>query len=179
MSGPNWTDLALLVPELILVGAALALILAARRVQRAPWVFLAPLAAAIAAGGASVWLSPGSPETGFGGLVVVDGYSQFFKGTIACALALATLLSEHRMDADRVRPAEYYALMLLAATGMMLSASAFDLVTLYLSLELTTLCSYILVGIVVDRPQSNEAALKFFLLGSFASALLLYGIALA
>ncbi len=111
-------------------------------------------------------------------MITVDGYSQFFKVLIACALALAALLSERRMDAEHVRPAEFHALLLLASTGMMFAASASDLVTLYLGLELTTLCSYILVGITVDRPQSNEAAIKYFLLGSFASALLLYGIAL-
>ena len=111
-------------------------------------------------------------------MITVDGYSQFFKILIACALALAALLSERRIDAEHVRPAEFHALLLLASTGMMFAASAFDLVTLYLGLELTTLCSYILVGITVDRPTSNEAAIKYFLLGSFASAILLYGIAL-
>ena len=71
------------------------------------------------------------------------------------------------------------ALLLLAATGMMLAVSAQDLLTLYLGLELMTLCSYILVGITVEKPKANEAAIKYFLLGSFASALMLYGIALA
>ena len=61
---------------------------------------------------------------------------------------------------------------------MMLAASALDLLTLYLALELVTLCSYILVGIRVERPRSNEAAIKYFLLGSFASALFLFGISL-
>ena len=61
---------------------------------------------------------------------------------------------------------------------MMLAVSALDFLTLYLGLELITLCSYILVGIRVERPTSNEAAIKYFLLGSFASALLLYGISL-
>jgi NADH-quinone oxidoreductase subunit N len=61
---------------------------------------------------------------------------------------------------------------------MMLAVSSLDLMTLYLGLELTTLCSYVLVGITVDKPDSNEAAIKYFLLGSFASALFLYGIAL-
>jgi NADH-quinone oxidoreductase subunit N len=70
-------------------------------------------------------------------------------------------------------------LLLLASTGMMLTASAADLLILYLGLELMTLCSYVLVGITRDRSASNEAAIKYFLLGSFASALLLYGISLA
>jgi NADH-quinone oxidoreductase subunit N len=73
---------------------------------------------------------------------------------------------------------EYHALLLLATTGMMLAVSAHDLLLLYLGLELMTLCSYILVGIRVERPASNEAAVKYFLLGSFASALLVYGISL-
>ena len=81
-------------------------------------------------------------------------------------------------DAERVRPAEYYALLLLASTGMMLAASAADFLILYLGLELMTLCSYFLVGITRHRPNSNEAAMKYFLLGSFASAVLLYGIGL-
>ncbi len=175
---PTMTDVALLVPELILVGTALALILAARNIQKAPLAtagtVIAAVAAAVAAGG---FLS-GSPRTGFAGMITLDDYSRFFKVLIAAALALVALLSMKRVDADHVRPGEYYALLLLASTGMMFAASANDLLTLYLGLELITLCAYILVGITVDRPESNEAAIKYFLVGSFASALLLYGIAL-
>jgi NADH-quinone oxidoreductase subunit N len=113
------------------------------------------------------------------GMISVDRYSQFFKVLIASAVSLTALLSARRVDAEHVRSGEFHALLLLAGTGMMFSASAVDLLTLYLALELTTLCSYILVGITVERPTSNEAAIKYFLLASFASALLLYGIALA
>ena len=174
-------DLALIIPELILVGAALALILAARRIQNTPLVAAATVFAALAAALVSVWLLSDAPKTGFGipPMITVDGYSQFFKVLIASALALTALLSTKRIEALQVRSAEYYALLLLASTGMMFAASALDLLTLYLGLELATLCSYILVGITVERPRSNEAAIKYFLLGSFASALLLYGIALA
>ena len=83
------------------------------------------------------------------------------------------------LDSERVRPAEFYALLLLAATGMMLAASATDLLIVYLGLELMTMCSYVMVGLTRDRSISNEAAIKYFLLASFASALLLYGISLA
>jgi NADH-quinone oxidoreductase subunit N len=176
-------DLVLLLPELILVGMALALILAARRIQKAPLAAAGTVLAAAAAAVASVWLLSDLPEAGFvkgfRDVITVDRYSQFFKVLIASALALAALLSTRRVDAEHVRPGEYHALLLLASTGMMFAASAVDLLTLYLGLELTTLCSYILVGITVDRPRSNEAAIKYFLLASFASALLLYGIALA
>ncbi len=185
MNGANVKDVLLLVPELILVGAALALILAARRIQTTYLAAAGAVFAALGAALASGWLWSDAPKTGFAGMITVDGYSQFFKILIASALALVALLSvrthgptDPRTHGPPARPAEYHALLLLASTGMMFAASAFDLLTLYLALELTTLCSYILVGITVEKPTSNEAAIKYFLLGSFASALLLYGIAL-
>jgi NADH-quinone oxidoreductase subunit N len=178
MNGTNFTDLALLLPELILVGMALALILSAHRIRTAPLATAGTVLAAVAAAFVSYWLVSADPKIGFGGMITLDGYSQFFKVLIASALAVTALLSERQIRAERIRPAEYHALLLLAATGMMFAASASDLLTLYLSLELTTICSYILVGITVEKPKSNEAAIKYFLLGSFASALLLYGIAL-
>jgi len=178
VNGPTATDLTLLVPELILVAAALVLILLARRIRHghvasAATIFAAG-AAAIAAGQALAWGS----TSGFGGMLVLDGYSQFFKILIAATLVVVALLSAGRRDGKGVPRGEYHVLMLLAATGMMLVASAADLIPLYLCLELMTICSYILVGIRVERPTANEAAIKYFLLGSFASALLLFGISL-
>ncbi len=172
------SDLALIIPELILVGTALALILVARRIRTAPVAVVGTVLAALAAALTSGWLLSRGTETGFGGMITLDGYSQFFKILIAASLALAALLSVRSIDGEQVPRAEYHALLLLASTGMMLSVSALDLVTLYLGLELMTMCSYILVGITVQRPTSNEAAIKYFLLASFASALLLYGISL-
>ena len=117
-------------------------------------------------------------SVGFGGTVTTDGYALFFKVLFAANLALVALLSVRHLDAERVRPAEYYSLLLLASTGMMLVASAAEFLVLYLGLELMSLCAYVLVGITRDKPASNEAAMKYFLLGSFASVLLLYGISL-
>jgi NADH-quinone oxidoreductase subunit N len=172
------SDLALLVPELILAGMALALILAARRIQRTPVALVGTVLAAMAATLASGWALSWGAKTGFGGMITLDGYSQFFKVLIAATLALVSLLSVRSLDGDQVPRAEYHVLLLLASTGMMLAVSASDLLPLYLGLELMTLCSYVLVGIRVERPTSNEAAIKYFLLGSFASALLIYGISL-
>jgi len=171
-------DLALLVPELILVGMALALILTARRIQKTPVAAVGTVLAALAAAVAAGWTLSEDAQTGFSGMITVDEYSQFFKVLIAATLALAALLAVRSIDRERIPRAEYHALLLLASTGMMLAVSALDLLTLYLGLELMTLCSYILVGIRVERPTSNEAAIKYFLLASFASALLLYGISL-
>ena len=172
------TDLALLIPELILVGMALLLLLFASRIRTATVATAGTVLAALAAALAAGWLMREPSRLGFSGMITVDGYSQFFKILIASALALTTLLSVKRVDNESVRPGEYHALLLLASTGMMLAVSSLDLMTLYLGLELTTLCSYVLVGITVDKQESNEAAIKYFLLGSFASALFLYGIAL-
>ena len=177
-SGATTADLALVIPALILVGMALALILSARRIQRSPVATVGTVLAALAAAVAAGWTLSEDAKTGFGGMITLDGYSQFFKVLIAAALALTALLSVRRIDGEHVASGEYHALLLLASTGMMLSVSAIDLITLYLGLELTTLCSYILVGITVQRMASNEAAIKYFLLASFASAVLLYGISL-
>ena len=111
-------------------------------------------------------------------MIALDGYSRFFDVLIAATLALAALLSVRSSDRGQATSAEYHVLLLLGSTGMMFAASALDLLTFYLGLELMTLCSYILVGITVDRPTSNEAAIKYFLLASFASAVLLYGMSL-
>ena len=169
-------NLRLIVPELILVGMSLALLLVARRIQRTSAAVAGTVLAALAAALASGWVLSLGASTGFGGMIVVDGYSQFFKVLVAATLALAALLSVKNLEG--IPRGEYHALLLLAATGMMLAVSARDLLPLYLGLELMTLCSYILVGIRVERPASNEAAIKYFLLGSFASALLIYGISL-
>jgi NADH-quinone oxidoreductase subunit N len=177
-SGPVLDDLVLVVPELIFVGTALLLILIARRIRKTPVAIVLTVAAAVAAALSAVWFAPAEPTTGFAGMITVDGYATFFRVLIAATVGMTTLLSVRSIVGEEVPRGDYHALLLLAATGMMFSASAIDLLTLYLGLELTTLCAIVLVGIKVDRPLANEAAIKYFLLASFASALLLYGIAL-
>lgn len=173
------TDLLLLVPELVLAAVVLALVLIARHVRRALPAAVTVVLAAVAAIGSAWAFSWGGPARGFEGTIVNDSYSQFFTVLFAANLAVVALLSVRHLEAEHVPPAEYYALLLLASIGMMLTAASGDLLILYLGLELMTLCSYFLVGITRKRPLSNEAAIKYFLLGSFASAVLLYGIALS
>lgn len=168
-----------LLPELVLAGMSLALILVARHIRRAqPAAAVVVFAAIGAAVGAGWVISSENPGLGFDGTIAGDGFAQFFKVLFAATLALVALLSMRHVDAERVRPAEFYALLLLASTGMMLAASAMDLLILYLGLELMTLSSYVLVGITRERSSATEAAIKYFLLGSFASAVLLYGVGL-
>ena len=172
------TDLTLLAPELVLVGMALVLLVIARRVTRVQSIAALAVAAAVGSILAAWAFSSRGVLVGFGGTLAGDRFAQFFKFLFAANLALTALLSARHPDSARLPGAEYYALLLLASTGMMLAASATDLLLLYLGLELMILCAYALVGITRESPLSNEAAIKYFLLGSFASALLLYGIAL-
>ena len=97
------SDLTLLIPELILVGMALALILVARRIQKTPVAAVGTVLAALAAALASGWVLSLGRQTGFGGMIILDGYSQFFKVLIAATLALAALLSVRSLDAERFR----------------------------------------------------------------------------
>jgi len=120
----------------------------------------------------------GSSGTTFGGMFISDGYSFFFKLIFLITVVLSVLISVKYISIERVNFGEYYSLILLSTLGMMIMASAADLIVLYLGLELMALSTYILAGFIRHDIKSNEAALKYFLLGAFSSAFLLYGISL-
>jgi NADH-quinone oxidoreductase subunit N len=109
---------------------------------------------------------------------VVDDYAVFFETVIIIATALTVAMSlEYAADAA-LAGAEYYALVLFAALGMMLMAAAGDLIIIFLGLETMSIAVYALAGFIRRDPKSNEAAIKYFLLGAFSTGFLLYGIAL-
>jgi NADH-quinone oxidoreductase subunit N len=114
----------------------------------------------------------------FSDMFVADHYARFFKLIFLTSLILCVFVSIKYIAVERVNFGEYYSLMLFATVGMMIMASAGDLITLYLGLELMSLSTYVLAGFIRFQKKSNEAAIKYFLLGAFASAILLYGIAL-
>ncbi len=118
------------------------------------------------------------PQSAFADMFVLDGYSNFFKLIFYFNIILTMLISLKYMSIEKASFGEYYALLLFSTTGMMIMASASDLITLYLGLELMALSTYILAGLLRKQPRSNEAALKYFFLGAFSSAFLLYGISL-
>ena len=114
----------------------------------------------------------------FGGTFVHDGLT-VFATLLVCAIGIVgVLLSWDFIKRIRVNLAEYYALLLFSASGMIVMAASNDLITVFLGLELMSLPLYVLVGIRRGHLESNEASLKYFLLGAFASGFLLYGIAL-
>jgi NADH-quinone oxidoreductase subunit N len=134
--------------------------------------------AALLAGGLAVTLARDARRTLFSGMFVHDGFTVFFTVLLCAIGAVAVLLSWDYVKRTRIHHAEYYALLLCATLGMIVMAAANDLITMFLGLELMSLALYVLVGFRRGSLESNEAALKYFLLGAFASGFLLYGIAL-
>jgi NADH-quinone oxidoreductase subunit N len=118
------------------------------------------------------------PQSTFAGMFIIDGYSNFFKLIFYINVILTICISLKYMVIEKTSFGEYYALLLFATSGMMIMASALDLIVLYLGLELMALSTYVLVGIMRHSIRSNEAAIKYFLLGGFSSAFLLYGISM-
>ena len=144
-------DISTIYPELVVLGAGLVLLLVARFIHKGSFSALWTILAAIGALGVSYWVySTAGPQTGFGGAFALDGYSQFFNVLFCINLALAACLSLGYIAADKAPMAEYYTLLLLATTGAMTVASALDLMTLYLGLELMALSTCVLVGITRD-----------------------------
>ena len=185
----DMNQLRLLAPELVLIVSAFLLLGLATlkdpaRGVWAPW--LAVLACVMTLGSVLAYplqhgLEPLRREMtlfGFNGMFILDAFSVFFKIVFLVAAILTILVSSRYLDVERANTGEYYALVLFAVAGMMFLASAGDFVTIFVSLETMALSFYVLVGHLKTNRKSNEAALKYFLLGSFASGILLYGISL-
>jgi len=176
---PNFPDLRPIAPELVVIGSALILILIDLFVKRKEIVAYTGIIGTILALFISIKVyAMIGPTSTFGGMFILDGYSNFFKLIFYINLILTICISIKYLRIEKASLGEYYALLLLATSGMMIMASAKDLMILYLGLELMSLSTYILVGILRNNLRSNEAAIKYFLLGGFSSAFLLYGASL-
>ncbi len=119
-----------------------------------------------------------SSVAAFNGLLSIDGFSIFFNVMFLFAGLLAALVSYRYLEIERENHGEYYGLLLMAQCGMFFLASATELVSLFIGVELMTLTFYVLVGFLARDKRSNEAAIKYFILGSFSSAFLAYGFSL-
>lgn len=114
----------------------------------------------------------------FGGSVVLDNFATFFKMTFLVAAGLTVLISDSYMEREGCNHGELYPLILFAVVGMMLMASGTDLMTIFLGLEVMSVTLYVLAGFNRASKKSNEAGLKYFLLGAFSTGFMLYGMAL-
>src|SRR5713101_6443368 len=115
---------------------------------------------------------------GFGGLVQSDSFSFFFRLLVGTVAFLVVLAAGPYLERERLPFAEFYALLFFATAGMGVLASAQELLTAFIGLELSSISSYVMAGYRRDSLKSSESSLKYFLLGSFATAFFLYGIAL-
>ena len=118
------------------------------------------------------------PGTAFWSMVRVDGFSVFFHFLVIAIAAVVILTSYEYMAVQRIRAGEYYALILFGTVGMCLMSSAIELVLIFIALEISSISSYVLAGFRRREASSSESSLKYFLLGSFATAFFLYGVAL-
>jgi NADH-quinone oxidoreductase subunit N len=113
----------------------------------------------------------------FQNMLIVDGYAVFFRGLVLVAAFLCVLASLSYLEREGAQSGEYYALILFSLVGQCILATAGDLIMVFIGLEVSSIATYILAGFLRDDRRNTEAALKYFLLGSFATAFLLYGIA--
>src|SRR6185436_3029930 len=175
-------NLALILPELIicLVGVIVMLVDAfAKPTQR--WVTGGiSIAGLIAAAGASVWLwlSWHGVSSAFNGMIVLDELRLGFTLVFLVVSALTILISMVWVEGEKLPAGEFHSLLMFATAGMMFMASAGDLVIVFLGLEILSIATYVMAGFRRTDVRSNESSLKYFILGSLASAFLLYGIAL-
>lgn len=170
-------DFSYLIPEIIVLGTAVAVILADLFTSRKTALAVIAMGGLAAAVVTSITQWPDSPVSMFGGMIAHDAFAGFFKIFFPVMAGLVIMASVDWTDKFRRYRGEYHALVLLAAVGMMLMAGATNLITLYLALEITAVSFYVLVGIQKDK-KSTESALKYVLLSGVASAVLVYGMAL-
>jgi NADH-quinone oxidoreductase subunit N len=175
---PTGADYLRILPEMIMtVGGTLVLLIEplVGQSKRTAYtllslgVFIAALAAAIEANT--------SPGLSFSNMLIVDGFATFFRVLVIGVGILTVLSSTQYLKREHADSAEYYALLLFSVTGQCVMATANELIMVFIGIEISSIATYVLAGYLRDDKRNNEAALKYFLLGSFATAFLLYGIA--
>ncbi len=178
----DWTSVG---PITILVGCAFALLVASALLRERlpkPFMVTATIASSIAAGLATIplWtrVTKGTASATLGGSVAVDGFGVFVTVAICAFVAIAALMADDYLRREEIAHPEFFVLMMLSAAGGITMAVANDLIVLFLGLEILSIALYVLAGSHPQREQSKEAALKYFVLGAFSSAVLLYGMAL-
>jgi len=182
MPGIDPREFLLLAPEIFLGVCGMILLVGGvvGRGMRNREVTAASLFGLAVTMGLVVWIQQDLGETRviLSGLFVLDGFAFYFKLLVLVATGLTVCLSTRFIEEGGYRPGEYYSLLVLAATGMMLMASGFSLLSIWISLELMAMSSYVLTGYFKNELKSIEGALKYFVLGALSSAILLYGISL-
>jgi len=176
---PSTADLVRVLPEIVLTAFGLIVMVAEPFLPRGEKRMLGPLAlvGTLAALGAAVAQAQ-NPGYAFSQLVIIDGFSSFLHFVLLAITALTIIASFRYLERENINHGEYYALLLFGTVGMGIMAAANELILVFLGLETSSIATYILIGFRRTEAKSSESAMKYFLLGSFATAFLLYGIAL-
>ncbi|MGA2589889.1 MAG: NADH-quinone oxidoreductase subunit N [Bryobacteraceae bacterium] len=176
---PNGVEYLRFLPEIILIAAGtllmvLDVILRERFRDAYGHISIAALLAAMAA---SV-IAYSSPGPAFSDMLLVDGFATFFR-VLVIGVGILTVLPSYRfLRREGAETGEYHALLLFSIAGQCVMVSANELIMIFIGLEISSIASYVLAGYLRDDKRANEAALKYFLLGSFATAFFLYGVAI-
>ncbi len=179
MPSDLWPSLGAILPILVLVSGACLLLLIDVFIPAQRKGLTAALAGVLLLATLSLALIRSSLQVrGFGGMVVIDPFSHFLNALLLLSGLAAVILSHDYLQRSGIERGEYYVLLLFSISGMMLMGMAGDLIIVFLALELLSIPLYVLAGIAVPRLSSEEAAIKYFLLGAFASGFFVYGTAL-
>ncbi len=166
-------------PEIILIAAGTLLMVLdviLRKHSRDIYGHISILA--LAAAMAAAVFAYSSPGPAFSDMLVVDGFATFFR-VLVIGVGILTVLSSYRfLEREGVETGEFHALLLFSIAGQCVMVSANELIMIFIGLEISSIASYVLAGYLRDDKRANEAALKYFLLGSFATAFFLYGVAI-
>ncbi len=175
---PSAAELCRFLPEIILTlaGTAIMVLTPFFRNRGASRLGSLALAGLLAAAVAAI-TAQSNPGPAFQGMLMVDGFATFFRVLVIAVGVLTLLSSSHYLRREGVEPGEYYALLLFSVVGQCVMAASNELIIMFVGLEISSIASYILAGYLRDDRRANESALKYFLLGSFATAFLLYGVA--
>ena len=176
---PSGDDLLRFSPEIILtLAGTLLMVLDPFFAKRAPRLFGHISIAAFFGAILGAIAANSVPGHAFSDLLVVDGFATFFRILVLGIGILAVLSSYRYLDREDAETSEYHALLLFSVAGQCLMVAANDLIMIFIGLEISSIASYVLTGYLRNDKRNNEAALKYFLLGSFATGFLLYGVAI-
>ena len=177
-AGFTFADFYYILAELLLTAGALLVLIVDILFPKEDRAVLAVTLVTLAATGGAVLAFAGVDTTASAGLLAIDGFAAFFKSIFILSAVLTVLMSASYLRIEGVRAGEYCFLILCATLGMMFMASGIDLITLFIGLETMAISFYILVGFLKPSQRSNEAAVKYFLLGGFSLGILLFGMSL-
>lgn len=179
---PYWTDYVRILPEIVLsIFGMIVMLVDPLLDERGSQRTLGGIGLIGAIGALAATILQAQPKfwgLGFWDMIRVDAFSIFFHFVVAAAVILVILSSYEYMEVQQIRAGEYYGLILFGAVGMDLMSSAVELVLIFIALEISSISTYILAGFRRRSAISSESSVKYFLLGSFATAFFLYGVAL-